>query len=62
MGRGWPHDHARLARFLARRAGLDAVAIWDWGAVERVSTGLTCLAINLPDGQKMLDAAEKVAE
>lgn len=50
------------ANWLAARTGLDATAIWEWGAVERVSTGLLCTAIDLqPGGQQMLDAAEAVA-
>ena len=48
------HPHARgparaarrrspqRARWLAARTGLDADAIWEWGVVERVSTGLLC--------------------
>jgi streptomycin 6-kinase len=31
------------ARFLAHHTGLDEQAIWEWGYVERVSTGLLCL-------------------
>jgi streptomycin 6-kinase len=47
------------ARRLAARTGMDAVAIWEWGAIERVSTGLLCTAIGLqPIGRQMLDAAE----
>ena len=41
---GDPRDRAR---WLAARTGLDATAIWEWGAAERVSTGLLCLAIDL---------------
>ena len=53
--------HAR-ARWLAHRTGLDAVAIWEWGAVERVSTGLLCTRVDLqPVGRDMLAAAERVA-
>ncbi len=33
-------DPRQRARWLARRTGLDAAAIWEWGVVERVSTGL----------------------
>ena len=36
-------DPRERARWLARRCGLDAVAVWEWGVAERVSTGLsTC--------------------
>jgi streptomycin 6-kinase len=33
-------DPSARARWLARRCGLDATAIWEWGMAERVSTGL----------------------
>ena len=50
------------ARWLARRCGLDATAIWEWGAVERVSTGLLCTMIGLqPVGREMLATADYVA-
>jgi hypothetical protein len=32
-------DPRSRARRLARRCGLDATAIWEWGVAERVSTG-----------------------
>ena len=35
------------ARWLARRCGLDESAIWEWGVVERVSTGLLCTSMGL---------------
>ncbi len=54
------HD---LARRLARHTGLDATAIWEWGVVERVSTGLWCTQIGLqPTGRQMLAAADRLAE
>lgn len=50
------------ARWLAARTGLDATAIWEWGAVERVATGLLCTRIDLqPVGREMLAAADRVA-
>lgn len=50
------------ARWLARRCGLDATAIWEWGAVERVATGLLLTRVDLqPVGRQMLAAAERVA-
>ena len=56
---GDPRDRSRL---LAARTGLDEVAIWEWGVVERVSTGLLCVRIDLqPVGAEMLAAAEYVA-
>jgi len=52
--------HAR-AHALAERTDLDATAIWEWGAIERVSTGLLCTQIGLqPVGRQMLAAAERV--
>ena len=57
---GDPHQRAR---WLAARCGLDATAIWQWGVVERVSTGLLCTKIELqPVGRQMLAAADRVAE
>jgi streptomycin 6-kinase len=55
-------DPAQRARWLATRTGLDAAAIWEWGAVERVSTGLVCTSIGLqPVGRQMLAAADRIA-
>ena len=56
---GDPRDRAE---WLARRSGLDAAAIWEWGVVERVSTGLLCTKIGLqPVGRQMLAVADRVA-
>lgn len=56
-------DPQQRARQLAHLTGLDAVAIWEWGVVERVSTGLLCTQIGLqPVGSQMLLAAEHVAD
>ena len=55
-------DPRTRARWLAERCGLDATAIWEWGVVERVSTGLLLTHIDLqPIGRQMLAAAERVA-
>jgi len=55
-------DARGRARWLARRCGLDATAIWEWGVVERVSTGLLCTSVGLqPAGREMLAAADYVA-
>jgi streptomycin 6-kinase len=55
-------DPRERARWLARRTGLDAVAIWEWGVVERVASGLHCEQIDLqPLGRETLAAAEAVA-
>lgn len=57
------HGDAReRARLLAELSGLDATAIWEWGVVERVSTGLLCTEIDLqPVGHQMLAVADRVA-
>ncbi len=56
---GDPHERARR---LASLTGLDATAIWEWGVVERVSTGLFCLRDGLhPSGDEMLAAADLLA-
>lgn len=57
---GDPWDRAR---HLAGRTGTDARAIWEWGVVERVTTGLIATSIGLePVGSQMLAAAERLAE
>lgn len=43
---GCPDPRTR-ARMLARRTELDAEAIWQWGAIERVSSGLVATRIGL---------------
>lgn len=41
---------------------LDATAVWEWGVVERVSTGLMASKIDLqPIGGAMLQAADELA-
>jgi streptomycin 6-kinase len=56
---GDPHERARR---LAARTGLDATAIWEWGVVERVSTGLLATRVGLqPVGGQMLAVADRVA-
>ena len=55
-------DPKERARWLAARTGLDATAIWEWGVVERVSTGLLGTKVGLqPVAAHMLRAAEAVA-
>ncbi len=55
-------DLGERAQWLAQRTGLDETAIWEWGVVERVSTGLLGTRVKLqPVAREMLDAAEKVA-
>lgn len=56
-GDGWGR-----ARWLAARSGLRADAIWQWGAADRVATGLLLTRIGLqPVAAQMLAAAERVA-
>ena len=55
-------DLRERARRLAARIGIDEAAIWEWGVVERVSTGLLAARVGLqPVGQEMLAAAERAA-
>jgi len=57
---GDPWDRARL---LADRSGCDPTATWEWGVVERVSTGLVCTAVGLDvEGRDMLRAADVVVD
>jgi streptomycin 6-kinase len=50
------------ARRLARQTSLDDEAIWEWGVVERVSTGLLATRVGLqPVGREMLATADRVA-
>jgi streptomycin 6-kinase len=50
------------AHWLAERCGLDAAAIWEWGVVERVTSGLRCTRISLqPLGRHMLKVADHLA-
>jgi streptomycin 6-kinase len=55
---GDPWDRAR---WLAARTGTDVTAIWEWGVVERVSTGLLLDALGMPLGVEMLRAADELA-
>jgi streptomycin 6-kinase len=55
-------DPQRRAASLAARTGLDVTAIWEWGVVERMSTGLLCTEVGLqPAGRQLLAAAEVLA-
>jgi streptomycin 6-kinase len=55
-------DPRERSRWLARRCGRDAEAIWEWGVVERVSTGLLAIKIGLqPIGDQMLTVADYLA-
>jgi streptomycin 6-kinase len=56
---GDPRDRAHD---LAARTGLDATAIWEWGVVERVSTGLLGLEVGLqPVAGQMLEVADVIS-
>lgn len=55
-------DGRARARELAARTGRDAEAVWEWGVVERVSTGLLCTRIDLqPVGREMLAVADRLS-
>jgi streptomycin 6-kinase len=55
-------DPLDRARWLAARTGLDPVATWEWGVIERVSTGLLCTQVHMqPLGTETLRTAEAVA-
>lgn len=48
---------ARCAR-LAAQTGVDAEAIWRWGFLETVSTGLLCCKLDIYDWREMFQVAE----
>lgn len=55
-------DLHERARRLANWTGLDLIAIWEWGVVERVSTGLLGTRVGLqPIAGQMLAAADQLA-
>jgi streptomycin 6-kinase len=55
-------DPRERARWLAARSGLDGTAIWEWGVIERVASGLHCEEIDFqPLGRQTLAAADAVA-
>jgi streptomycin 6-kinase len=66
--RGWSRellegDTARLGRercaHLSALTGVDARSVWEWGFIERVSTGLLALSVGREDlGREMLAVAE----
>jgi streptomycin 6-kinase len=56
-------DLRERARWLAHRTGLAEQPIWEWGVVERVSTGLLGTRVGLqPIARQMLAAADALAE
>jgi streptomycin 6-kinase len=55
-------DPRERAMWVADLTGLDARVAWEWGVVERVSTGLLCAELGLqPVGGLMLEAADRIA-
>ena len=51
----------RYCRLFADGSGLDETAIWEWGFLERVSTGLYLLSLGaLELGRPLLDTAEQL--
>ncbi len=56
-------DPMARAELLAACTGLDATAIWEWGVVERVSTGLLGTRVALqPVARQMLATADRLAK
>jgi streptomycin 6-kinase len=56
-------DLRERARWLAARTALDVDAIWEWGIVERVSTGLLGTRVGLqPIARQMLAVADQLAQ
>jgi streptomycin 6-kinase len=58
-------DALRLGRerahLLSRLTGVNATAIWQWGFVERVSTGLYSMTLGDDAGREFLDIADRWA-
>jgi streptomycin 6-kinase len=55
-------DPRERSRRLAAHTGLDETAIWEWGVVERVSTGLLGTKVGLqPVAREMLLVADRLA-
>jgi streptomycin 6-kinase len=42
--------------------GVDETAIWQWGFIERVSSGLYIMSLGLSDGDEFLAVADRWAE
>jgi streptomycin 6-kinase len=55
-------DPLATAHWMAHRCGVDAVSVFEWGVVERISTGLVATQIGLqPVGRQMLALADRLA-
>jgi len=53
----------RYCRLLAERSGISATAIWEWGFLERVSTGLYLLECGAEDrARPFLESAELLVD
>jgi streptomycin 6-kinase len=51
----------RYSQLLADGSGIDEQAIWEWGFLERLSTGMYALALGAHDlGRPLLDTAEQL--
>lgn len=60
---GDPLERGRArCRRLAQLTDLAEEPIWQWGYIERVSTGLSCLQLGLPEGHGMLAVAQAWAQ
>ncbi len=55
---GTPEQGRLWCHLLANLTGTDATAIWEWGLVERVSTGLLCVKHEMTNGARMLAIAD----
>ena len=63
LAMGTPEAGAALARryctLLSAETGVEGTAIWEWGFLERVSTGLYCLELGIEElGRPFLQTAE----
>jgi streptomycin 6-kinase len=55
-------DPLATAHWMAARSGVDVTAVFEWGVVERVSTGLLATQIDLqPVGRQMLEVADRLS-
>ncbi|MEE6259295.1 hypothetical protein [Plantactinospora sonchi] len=51
-----------MTGWLAERTGVDETAIWQWGYLERVSTGLYLMRLGEQEqGRRLLTTAEALA-
>lgn len=56
-------DTMATARWMADRCALEARSIWEWGVIERVSTGLVATGIDLqPAGRQLLAFADQISD